>query len=70
MVTCTCPSRGQSSEAIIYAVSKFIYAVALTVPEREHRRNQTAKRMIGYYDAPEREVAPPQSNRERNDCFF
>eukprot|EP00966_Prymnesium_polylepis_P196642 4556725-Prymnesium_polylepis.1 len=69
MVTCTCPSRGQSSDAIIYAVTQ----IAFRQPSRkgrEHRRNQTAKVMTGYHGVPERDVAPPQSNRERKDCFF
>eukprot|EP00966_Prymnesium_polylepis_P284544 6573882-Prymnesium_polylepis.1 len=30
-------------------------SLSSTVPEREHRHNQTAKGMIGYYDVPERE---------------
>eukprot|EP00966_Prymnesium_polylepis_P247346 5719348-Prymnesium_polylepis.1 len=32
--TCTCPSRGQSSEAIIYGVTQIAF-VSSTVPERE-----------------------------------
>eukprot|EP00966_Prymnesium_polylepis_P317757 7340889-Prymnesium_polylepis.1 len=50
MVTCTCPSRGQSSEAIIYGVTQIAFFVNRPGKEGRVAVIKPRKRIIGFSD--------------------